>query len=369
MKVLNLLTSGEAGGIETLCRDIGANSSFENAFCFLFGSGKICDQMKEMGLLVYELGAVGGKLSIRKLRKLISIAKQYDIIVVHHGDIFLKMYHILVCALLGKKGVTVVHSCYEKKLFFPQSKWKRILGKTVFQLGINISQLVIFVSEAGKKSYETFFRLQENKTAIVYNGIGTDKIELGKQAYVNLGKPYNITYIGRLSVIKGVDLLIKAVSMLSEKYPLQLSIVGDGADRKRLEKLTEKLQLQNITNFYGRQVDVVPYLQKASVFVYASTCQEVFGIALVEAMAFGRPCVANRVGGIPEIMQDGVTGFFSDEPTAEGIARAIERAISCIESGAIEQMSECIKQNAENFSICKTVDQLQMQYEKLMQRK
>lgn len=67
MKVLNLLTSGRAGGIESLCRDIGVNSDFENGFCFLFGDGAIYQQMKDMGLKTYCLSKIGEKNKLEKI--------------------------------------------------------------------------------------------------------------------------------------------------------------------------------------------------------------------------------------------------------------------------------------------------------------
>ena len=69
MKVLNLLTSGNAGGIESLCRDIGVNSQFENGFCFLFEGGTIYEDMKKIGLKTYLLKDEGGCISLKKYRK------------------------------------------------------------------------------------------------------------------------------------------------------------------------------------------------------------------------------------------------------------------------------------------------------------
>lgn len=369
MRVLNLLTSGEAGGIESLCRDIGLHSEFENGFCFLFGEGAIYGQMKDAGLKVHSLSGVGKKFGFKKNKALKKIAKDYDIIVVHHGDIFLKLHHWLLSKELKKKFVTVIHSCYEERYFFPGSKIKKIIGHWVFQAGLKISDSIIFVSNAGRESYEPIFKMDCKKIRIVYNGIGLDKIEAGKAAKVNRDKPYNLTYIGRLSHVKGVDLLIRAAARIRDEYPVKVSIIGDGGDRSRLESITSELGMNDIVTFYGRKTDVKPYLKNASIFVYPSTWQEVFGISLVEGMAYGRPCVANRVGGIPEIIEDGVSGYLTRDLSEEALADTLKKVIQDIEMGKIDIISKNAKDRANKFSIKSTVKQLKSEYEKILSLK
>ena len=76
-----------------------------------------------------------------------------------------------------------------------------------------------------------------------------------------------------------------------------------------------------------------------------------FGISLVESLAFGVPCVANRVGGIPEIVIDGINGTLTDEMSAVGISTAIERLIIAYQSGEIEKYSYEARRTAEKFTI------------------
>lgn len=76
-------------------------------------------------------------------------------------------------------------------------------------------------------------------------------------------------------------------------------------------------------------------------------------------MAFGKLCVANRVGGIPEIIQDGINGFLTDETSAQGIVRAIERAIQSYQNGRYRDMAAAAKETAERFSIAHTIENLE----------
>ena len=358
MRVLNILTSGEAGGIESLCRDIGINAQYHNSFCFLFKGGAVYEQMKSAGLDVHCLENIGGKLSVRKFRALKDVAKEYDIIAVHNGHALAKYYHYLLSKKLKKKYVTFVHSCYEDR-FMSHNFLKRYLQKLFFQKGLDISDLIVFVSNAGKESYGRVFKFQESKTKVIYNGIGLDKIEAGQNAKANRETPYNLLFVGRLIEAKGVELLLRAVERLRSEFPITVSIVGDGPDRQRLETITNSLNLETIVTFYGRQLDVIPFYKKASIFIYVSTWQEVFGISIVEGMSFGRPCIVNRVGGIPEIVEDGISGYITESPTSEGVVRAISRAIMDIENGNIEKISLQAKARAKFFSIDRTIAELQ----------
>ncbi|MCI8527881.1 MAG: glycosyltransferase family 4 protein [Lachnospiraceae bacterium] len=363
MKVLNLLTSGDAGGIESLCRDMGEKSTFENGFCFLFRGGSTYEQMRQKGLKTYCFEQDSKKLNFHKYRKLKEIARGYDIIVVHHGDPFLKLYYWLLSKSLKKKFVTYVHSCYEEKYFFHNNRIKKLLAHFMFQLGLDCSDRVIFVSEAGRRSYMSEFRIPDKKSVVVYNGIGLDKLIQGKEFQLSVEIPYNLTFIGRLSKEKGLNNLLAASAVLRKKYDIKLSIVGKGEERVALEQLAEKLNIKDIVEFYGEQQDITPFLKSASIFIYPSVFQEVFGIAIVEAMAFGIPCVAYAVGGIPEIVEDRKTGYLANTISVLSLSEKIEEAIKDIRSGAVCNISEQAKEKAESFSIGITVDKLKRIYD------
>lgn len=366
MKVLNLLTSGSAGGIESLCRDIGCNSQFENGFVFLFGGGTIYEQMKQMGLRTYSFQDKGKKISLKKLNELKKIAEEYDIIAAHHGDPFLKLYHWILSKMLKKKYVTFVHSCYEDEQFYPENKVKKYIAHKIFQEDMKCSDKIIFVSKAGKKSCMSAFDIAEDKAVVVYNGIGRDKIQQGKNNVISPKEPYRVTYIGRLERVKGVHLLLEAVNKLKNEYSSEVSIVGTGTEKENLKQLTQTLKIDHIVTFYGQQQDVIPFLKNTDIFVYPSVWQEVFGISLVEAMAFGIPCITNRVGGIPEIIEDGKSGFLCEAVTAEALMVQMRKVIHLIQSDDIKKISINAKIRAEQFSILHTVDGLRDVYQTLL---
>lgn len=139
-------------------------------------------------------------------------------------------------------------------------------------------------------------------------------------------------------------------------------MVGDGPDRERLERIASDLKITDITTFYGQQTDVEEYLEKASVFVYPSTCPEVFGISIVEAMAYGIPCVSNNVGGIPEVITDKVSGLLCYSFDPKELARNIEYILNNDSHRMIEEGRVV----AEKYSIINTVNNLQSVFTKVI---
>lgn len=350
MRVLHLLTSGHAGGIECLCRDIGACSDFDNGFCFFTDAGIICRQMQEQGLTVYDLSKQGRKFSLHKLWQAAKIAQEYSVIVVHHNDPFLRFYFVLLKLLTRKPAVMDMHSCYAQT---QSSLVKRVLEEWILRLSLLCSNCVISVSQAVETSFESHLGRRKPRY-VVYNGVSQTLLDQGRGNTPRAEKPFQLTYVGRLIKGKGVDTLLRAGKLLRRKYDIRLCIVGDGKYRGELERICREEGMEDITVFHGQQPSPAPYLEQSTVFVYPSICQEAFGISLLEAMAFGVPCVSNRVGGIPEVISHGKSGLLCDGFTPEELAEKIQ---TLLESD-MAAMSRCARETAERFTIQNTVQNL-----------
>lgn len=366
IKVLHLLTSGGIGGIEILCKDIAKYSNCLNRFCFLFGEGTVYTQMKNSGCDVYSL-INRRKLSIKKILCLIKIAKSSDIIIVHHDDPYLHLYYLLLMKIYPKKKfVFMVHHCYN-----PAAD---NLGYGIVKNSIKFfilcklfknSDKIIFVSKAGLDSYQKKFIINKEKTCIVYNGIGPKFLDncIDKQQIITA--PIRLLYIGRLVELKGVNDLLDILPSLLSLYNIQLDIVGDGKCRVEYEQHVEKLGIQKNVFFHGFRTDVASFFKRADIFVYPSK-NEIFGISLVEAMAFKCVCVGNNVGGIPEIIKDGINGILNNDNTSKGLYNSIIRAIDIVNNeGARIEMINNARKTAEKFSIVKTVTNLEVLYKKV----
>jgi glycosyltransferase involved in cell wall biosynthesis len=137
--------------------------------------------------------------------------------------------------------------------------------------------------------------------------------------------------IKALENVYGIDTLIRAFELLKKKYPalpLKLMLVGSGSQEQYLKDLADTLNLAQDTIFTGQiSYDrVVDYHNMLSIFVSLSN-RESFGVAVVEASACEKPVVVSNVGGLPEVVENGVTGFVVRANNPEQAAAAIEKLI------------------------------------------
>jgi glycosyltransferase involved in cell wall biosynthesis len=179
--------------------------------------------------------------------------------------------------------------------------------------------------------------------------------------------------VGRISPWKGQDIFIRAAGLLSGKYPqAQFRIIGaalfeEAAFEKSLHVLVEELGLQHAFTFTGFRSDIHQAISELDVLVHASTRPEPFGQVIIEGMAAGKPVVATNAGGVPEIVEDGVTGLLVPMGDEISMAAGIDRLLT--NPQAARQMGLRGQRHvAENFGIDKTVNGVMLAYEQVTQR-
>jgi glycosyltransferase involved in cell wall biosynthesis len=127
----------------------------------------------------------------------------------------------------------------------------------------------------------------------------------------------------RLDRLKGIDILIRAVATLRADFPdLTLEVAGAGPDRARLEDLVGRLALGSRVRFLGWQNNLTGVMARWDVFAFP-TLSEGFGIAALEAMALGKPVVASAVGGVPELVEHGSTGWLVSPGDPDALATSL----------------------------------------------
>lgn len=372
MKVLHLLSTGGIGGIENLCKEICLNSDWENHVCFLFAGGPIAEEMKQAGIRVFE-PEERAKISLRKLLRLIRLCRRekYDVINVHHEGASIQFYYLLLLRLFpGAGGVMTLHSCFERK--YNYHKKSRLVNAVIglcIRLTVRASGRIVGVSEAAKESYRREFHIDPGRMRVVYNGVDRGVLARGKDNRPCGGPPLRLVFIGRVVEVKGVRLLVEAMRTLTKELDLTLTVVGDGADRRAFERMSEEYGLSGRVCFAGFDRDIGKYFRSASVFLYPSVWQEAFGISIVEAMSYGLPCVVTKNGGIPEIVRDGIEGFAAPAATPEGICAAVRRAAEAFRTGESDRISTAAKARASEFSIDGTVRALKRVYRELAEEK
>ena len=191
--------------------------------------------------------------------------------------------------------------------------------------------------------------------------------------FTDYAHPY-LLFFGRLSHEKGIDVLVDAFLSVADRIPgWRLVIVGEGSERKAIEKRLE-------THPEGGRVELVgfqhggalnAYVERASLAIASSRCRENMPFSIVEAFAAGTPVVGTRIGGIPELVSEGVTGFLADPDDQGSLAEAIQRGVSlCSDEGAYRVMQgRCRSYVLERCDQSDYIEKLVSLYRELIDQK
>lgn len=163
----------------------------------------------------------------------------------------------------------------------------------------------------------------------IYNGVDPDLYAAADIPPDTSKADCIVAFAGRLVRGKGADYLIEAVAQLRSTRPLRLLIAGDGPERSRLESLTQSLRLGHVVEFVGLTHDMPTFWQNCDIAVVPSAeFIEACPMTPLEAMACGKPVIATRNGGIPELVIDGVTGILVPPGDVTALAEALTRYAS-----------------------------------------
>jgi glycosyltransferase involved in cell wall biosynthesis len=202
----------------------------------------------------------------------------------------------------------------------------RVLGR--------FTDLSIAVSQGVKDYLLEQIGLDPAKVRVVPNGVDVAAIDAARPGPLvrrELGLPDNVPVIGLVGRLdhwgKGHKELFTAMVRIRGRHPVQALIVGGGRRTPEVRQLADSLGLADAVHFLGQRRDVPDLLNAMDVFVLPSYSEGV-SLALLEAMAAGRPVIATAVGGLPEVVTDGDTGLLIPPRDADALAQALERLLA-----------------------------------------
>lgn len=201
-------------------------------------------------------------------------------------------------------------------------------------LKFNLKQSDVLLSTSHVMARETALY---TKKSIVVIPFGIDLQCFKPQSVKSLFQPHEIV-IGTIKALEewyGIQDLLTAFKLLKDRYPnkcLKLLIVGEGTQEAALKALTRQLGIEHETVFTGKipYAEIPRYHNMLNIFV-AVSIRESFGVAAIEASACGKPVVVSDVDGLPEVVEDGVTGLLVPPRDPVSTANAIEQLIAAPE--------------------------------------
>lgn len=206
---------------------------------------------------------------------------------------------------------------------------------------------IVCVSQTVHNSFCELFGL-EDKVSTIYNPIDIDdiciKADFKREREGNIVK---LISVGRLTRQKGYDRLLKVVKRLYDKgYPVQLTILGDGEERHRLEEFVHKNAMNSYVFLPGFIDNPYYQLKKSDIFVGSSRA-EGFSLVIAEAMVIGIPVVSTYCSGPNELLQDGKYGILV-ENSEEGLFKGLEGALADIEH--MNDYTKAAKKRIQDFA-------------------
>lgn len=235
----------------------------------------------------------------------------------------------------------------------------------VVAFSINQSDAITAVSKNLREETFRSFNIEKD-IEVIYNFVDVHRFNRKPiDAFRKVIAPNNeriVLHASNFRKIKRIGDVIHIFKKLNDVIPSRLLLVGDGPERHVAESLCRELNLCDDIRFLGKQQDMEEIFAVADLFLLPSE-YESFGLSALEAMAGGAPVVATNVGGLPEIIDQGVNGFMGNLGDTDQMACF---AIDILkDESSLSRFKENAKKQADNFDISRIVPQYERLYKRL----
>lgn len=327
------------GGNENFARELSLQLDqlgWRSVLCFLTEPPTDVREYLNLPNVTIEILEDSWRPSLAATKKLVRILRQYRPEILHlHFVGFLNLFS-WTGRLVSAERVFFTDQASRPENFIATRApfYKRILGRMI---NWPLTK-VICVSDYNRRCMTTLDVLPADRFECIYNSVDLARVDRSAERAARFRRSYAIpesrkliTQVSWLIPGKGISDLLKATALLVEKQKdVQLVLVGDGAHRDEYQQLAAQLGLNGYVTWAGLIQDpfAAGVYDAADIVCQVSRWQEAFGWVLAEAMAFKKPVIGTTVGGIPEIIQDGKSGYLIDPGEPEHLAERLTQLLS-----------------------------------------
>lgn len=323
INILYLFVTLPIGGAEEHLLTVLKNldlTQYNPIVCCIREKGVIGEEIENRGIAIISLNRKSKSWDFRIVMDILKIIQTKNIQLIHTHLYHANMYGRIAALISKIPAVVTEHNVY------PKYKLRR---RIVNWFLAKKSKKIIAVSEMVKKDITVRDWIKPSKIEVIYNGIDIDRfpsVVPKEEARQKLGVPtdcFLIGTIGRLTDQKGQIYLINTIGIIKGIIPeIKLLLAGSGPLESDLKNIVSTKGLNEYVKFLGARRDIPDILKAMDIFVFPSLW-EGLPMVLLEAMASSLPVVATSVGGITEILRNGINGIIVPPCNEGALVQAI----------------------------------------------
>jgi glycosyltransferase involved in cell wall biosynthesis len=337
---------------------------------FCAQEGVFADRLRSRGWPV-ETVDVSSRLSIRSIRNMAALCRRYGVTLLHSAGARANLYGRLAARLAGVPAViSTVHTSLYAYEVNPAT---RLAYVWVERATHHLSDRVLVTSQAMYDDVLLRYRVSPTKLVLVRNGLapqaarsGTNRAAVRASLALTPDQPV-IGCIARMTEQKGHRYLLACLPDLLRAFPtLRCLLIGDGPLRSELERDATAAGVAHACLFLGEQKDLAGYYEAMDVVVLPSVSEGI-PYVLLEAMGAGRPIVATRVGGIPEVAEHERSALLVDSRSSGQLAAAVAALLR--DAGLAERLGEGARLRVRRFSSADMARDVERVYSEVLRTK
>ena len=366
INILFLMMSLDVGGTEKHVFDLVSHlnkETFNPVICCLYNLGQIGMKLSEnkKGIKIYK-DIAKNKWDISCLWKLFNIIKKENIDILYTIDSPLSQFWGSVSAKFGGVTANITRISMTNPIF--HAKRRKLVNRVMMP---SIDK-VISQAYSQKEYLVNIEKIDAEKIEVIYNGVDLAKFRKSKDELAlkeSVGIPEDARVVGmvaRLSLEKGYPVFLNTAKIILNKMPdVHFLIVGDGAEKENLKKMTGQLQIESNIHFLGTVKNVPQVVSLFDVAVMSSDF-DTFSNSILEYMAMSKPVVATNVGSFFEVVRQDVNGYLLQPGDPEGLAESVLKLLDD-KNLAVRLGKAGRKIVEEEFSIQKMVETYEVLFE------